>query len=95
MELSVKETLEDFNPFRLINNKLEGIEGKLLEVLETQTNNPRVEIVSGDVLCERFNVTRQTLGRWRDQGRIPFIQVGSIVRYDFLKVINALEKGGL
>lgn len=83
----------NFNPFELINNKLEGIDSKLLEALDHVANSPKVEIIDGDTLCERFNITRQTLGRWRSQNRIPFIQIGSIIRYDFFKVIEALENG--
>lgn len=84
----------NFNPFELINNELAEIKNQLSGIAETQTASPIREIVSGEVLCERFSITRQTLGRWRDQKRIPFIQVGSIIRYDFLKVVEALEKGG-
>lgn len=81
------------NPFELIGNELLEIKNQLLEIAETQTANPIREIVSGEVLCERLAVTRQTLGRWREQKRIPFIQVGSIIRYDFPKVMEALEEG--
>lgn len=48
-------------------------------------------ILDTDQLMKKMNVTRPTIQRWRDQGRIPFIQVGQVIRYDLDKVIEALE----
>lgn len=50
------------------------------------------EIVDGTAIERKFDITRQTLARWRKQKRIPFIQHGGIIRYDLIKVIEALEK---
>lgn len=83
----------NFNPFELINNELRIIKDQLNEIAETQTAFPKTEIVSGEILCSRLEITRQTLGRWRLKNRIPFIQVGSVIRYDFPKVVEALENG--
>lgn len=57
---------------------------------------PKPEILDGDELTEKLGITRQTLLRWRKQNRIPYVQAGSIIRYDLNKVIEALEnkKGG-
>lgn len=57
---------------------------------------PSPRIVDGDTLEKELDITRQTLGRWRRQKRIPFIQEGGVIRYDFNKVLAALEnkKGG-
>jgi hypothetical protein len=52
---------------------------------------PTPQIVDGDAIEQKFNITRQTLARWRKQKRIPFIQEGGVIRYDWLKVIAALE----
>lgn len=49
-------------------------------------------IVDTEQLMERLNVTRPTVQRWRDTGRIPFIQVGNVVRYDLDAVLEALSK---
>lgn len=80
------------NPFEQIANELSSIKGQLAEITELK---PQAEIISDKTLCERLEVTRQTIGRWRKQNRIPFIQIGSVIRYDFNKVVEALEEGGL
>lgn len=49
-------------------------------------------ILDTDQLMERLNVTRPTVQRWRDSGRIPYIQVGNVVRYDLDAVLEALSK---
>lgn len=51
------------------------------------------QIIDGDFLEENLKIHRQTLNNWRKQGRIPFIQIGNVIRYDFNKVIQALEEG--
>ncbi|SMD46392.1 DNA binding domain-containing protein, excisionase family [Aquiflexum balticum DSM 16537] len=48
-------------------------------------------ILDTDQLMEKLGVTRPTLSKWRKEGRIPFIQVGSVVRYDLDKVLEVLE----
>lgn len=68
--------------------KIEEILRKL-EIENPLKPDPR--IVDGETLEEKFGITRQTLGRWRKGGRIPYIQVGQVIRYDLDKVIEALE----
>lgn len=77
------------NPFEHLANELSAIKIQLAELSELK--NPQSEIVSDKTLCERLEITRQTLHRWRKQSRIPFIQVGAIIRYDYPKVVEALE----
>jgi excisionase family DNA binding protein len=48
-------------------------------------------ILDTDQLMEKLGVTRPTLSKWRKEGRIPFIQVGAVVRYDLDKVLESLE----
>jgi excisionase family DNA binding protein len=43
-------------------------------------------------LSEFLGVTPQTIIRWRKKGKIPFIMVGSVPRYNKDVVIKALEK---
>jgi hypothetical protein len=52
---------------------------------------PAPQIMDGEEVERRLNITRQTLARWRKQKRIVFIQEGGVIRYDWLKVIAALE----
>jgi excisionase family DNA binding protein len=49
-------------------------------------------ILDTEQLMESLNVTRPTVQKWRDSGRIPFIQVGNVVRYDLDAVLEALSK---
>ena len=72
----------------------------MLEAVEFAVNNlPKKEtpketlIITGDELCKKLGVTIQTLIRWRQKGRIPFLEIGSAVRYDLHKVLEALEAG--
>lgn len=50
------------------------------------------EPITQKQLSEFLGVSVQTLIRWRQKGKIPFIEVGSAIRYDKSKVIKALEK---
>lgn len=81
-------------PIPLHRLKVE-IQGWIKEVLDqsetdpTKTNNGL--ILDTDQLMIKLGVTRPTLAKWRREGRIPFIQIGSVVRYDLDKVLEALE----
>ncbi|HWW39358.1 helix-turn-helix domain-containing protein [Pedobacter sp.] len=48
-------------------------------------------------LCEFLGVTEPTIIRWRKKGKIPFMQIGSALRYDkeaVIKAISEKKKGG-
>ena len=83
----------------------EEIRGIALEMMQWAIENmpesnqtPQPEIMTGEELCKKLDVTIQTLIRWRHKGKIPYLQIGSSIRYDFNKVLDALEvtkkKGG-
>ena len=42
-------------------------------------------------LCDFLSVTEPTIIRWRKKGKIPFMQIGSAVRFNLPAVISALE----
>jgi hypothetical protein len=52
---------------------------------------PQPRIITGEELCKELDVTIQTLIRWRQKGKIPYLQIGSSIRYDFYKVLAAIE----
>jgi hypothetical protein len=52
--------------------------------------NP-VEVINSATLMERLDISEPTLIRWRQKGKIPFMQIGTAVRYDWHKVLTALE----
>lgn len=76
-------------------SELQGIISESVQqALKSHTERlatPKPEIVDGETIQEKFDITRQTLARWRMAKRIPFIQEGNIIRYDLNKVIEALE----
>lgn len=79
------------NPFELILEKLAALESKILE-----TNSPAhipVEILSSDEICKRLSISEPTLISWRRKKKIPFIKIDGIIRYNFPKVVEALENG--
>jgi hypothetical protein len=70
------------------------ISDSIQDALQKHTSSlavPEPQIMDGEEIEQKFNITRQTLARWRKQKRIPFIQEGGVIRYDWLKVIAALE----
>lgn len=47
--------------------------------------------VSTKEICDFLSITEPTLIRWRNKGKIPFIKIGSNIRYNKAEVIKALE----
>ncbi len=44
-------------------------------------------------LCLFLGITEPTVIRWRKKGKIPFLQIGSSVRFNLPNVLDALEVG--
>lgn len=82
--------LSPIDPDRLVNDIADKVTANLIAHAIPGTAPAR--IVDGETLEKELSITRQTLQRWRKTNRIPFIQVGAVIRYDFQKVIEALEK---
>jgi hypothetical protein len=78
------------NPFDLIIEKLDGLENKI-----SGTSNlvaaPPTEIIDRDELCKRLSITEPTCIRWEKRGVLPCLRIGSSIRYNWPKVIEALE----
>jgi excisionase family DNA binding protein len=82
------------NPFAILEAKLANIEGLLIDLKHPEASkkdNQQRTILDTDQLMAKLGVTRPTLSKWRKENRIPFIQVGSVVRYDLDKVLEVLE----
>lgn len=43
-------------------------------------------------LCEFLNISAPTAIRYRQKGKIPFVQIGVTIRYDLIEVVKALSK---
>jgi hypothetical protein len=54
----------------------------------------QTEIISRDELCKRLNISPPTAIRWSKKKLIPCFRIGSSIRYNWPKVIEALEKKG-
>lgn len=44
-------------------------------------------------LIARLQISEPSIIRYRKKGKIPFIRIGNSIRYDWEKVVKALEKG--
>ena len=62
-------------------------------VYKATCTQPKLEynIITEKELSERLNITKVTLHKYRRQGKIPFSQVGRIIRYDYKEVMEALK----
>lgn len=43
-------------------------------------------------LCDFLRITEPTVMRWKKKGKIPYMNIGTAVRFDLYKVLAALEK---
>lgn len=80
------------NPFEELNTRLERIESLLTSPgVDSSLRQAIEKPVNTQELCEFLGITEPTLLRMRKQKRIPFIQIGSCIRFDKAAVIKALE----
>ena len=54
-------------------------------------NNKNEKPVTTKELCSFLGITEPTVIRWRKKGKIPFIQIGSAIRFNLSAVVQALE----
>jgi hypothetical protein len=78
------------NPFEVLIDRFNGLEEKLTN-LTTAPSPLQPEIINRDELCKRLDITEPTAIRWEKKGTIPSLRIGSYVRYNWPKVIEALE----
>jgi excisionase family DNA binding protein len=82
-----------FNPFEHVDQRLERIEQILISIVG---NEPIKAVIDKPIttreLCEYLGITEPTVIRWRKKGKIPFLQIGSAIRFDKQAVVKALEK---
>ena len=70
------------------------VENLVNEKLSIHLNNEIEddEILSENQLCERLNLSRTTISRYRKENKIPYLKVGNNIRYEYNKVLKALER---
>lgn len=49
------------------------------------------ELVNQKVFCKRFDLSEPTVIRWRNKGLIPYVKIGSAIRYDVNEVAKVLQ----
>lgn len=62
-----------------------------LEAYEKKQAVKKIDLIDGYELCKRLGITIQTLIRWKAKGKLPYLQIGASIRYDYFKVLEALE----
>jgi excisionase family DNA binding protein len=72
------------------------IDSAVSKAFEQITKQPQVsqeitEVIDSKELCKLLDITEPTLKRWRDKGKLPFLQLGSRIRYSKAAVLRALE----
>ncbi len=78
------------NPFDTIMAELAEIKQAVATIPQAKAAAP-VEIINAEEICKRLAISGPTLIKWRNKKKIPFIHIGSAIRYNWPKVIEALE----
>jgi excisionase family DNA binding protein len=91
MENVVLTQLSTIELKELFRGELETFfEERRADVIQASAESSR--LVSEKELCEFLNISGPTAIRWRQKGKIPYLQVGNSIRYDLSKVTKALSK---
>ena len=70
------------------------VEDAVNEKLSIHLNNEIEddEILSENQLCERLNLSRTTISRYRKENKIPYLKVGNNIRYEYNKVLKSIKR---
>ena len=70
------------------------VENLVNEKLSIHLNNEIEddEILSENQLCERLNLSRTTISRYRKENKIPYLKVGNNIRYQYNKVLKSIGR---
>jgi excisionase family DNA binding protein len=62
-------------------------------VYKANCTQPNLEynIITEKEMSKRLDVSKVTLHKYRKEGKIPFIQVGRTIRYDYKEVMETLK----
>jgi len=52
------------------------------------------KILTTQQLAKELSVSERTIYNWRSMGVIPFIKLGNVVRFDYRRVVAALNQEG-
>ena len=70
------------------------VENAVNEKLSIHLNNEIEDdqILSENQLCERLNLSRTTISRYRKENKIPYLKVGNNIRYEYNKVLKSIGR---
>jgi len=68
-----------------------GAEYALMAYSIPKSTDQISEIVDTPELGKRLNLSEPTIVRWREKGKIPYLRIGTNIRYDWAKVLEAIE----
>lgn len=83
------------NPYEHLNNQMVEVKSNLstlaikLDHFFSASTSP-IDLIDGEELRRRIDISETTLKRYRDQGRIPYVLIGSQYRYNYPEVVKAL-----
>lgn len=81
------------NPFEQLKEDLiQEFKTLLSSVGAAPAPQPLEQPVTTEELCKFLSISEPSLIRLRKKRKIPFIEVGNLIRYDKAAVIKALEK---
>lgn len=81
--------LSPIDPQKLIDGIADKVVTKLSFV--TSPAKEKSEILDTKELCNRLGMSEPTIVRWREKGKIPYLRIGTNIRYDWAKVLEAIE----
>ena len=58
-----------------------------MEAIQTEK---QIEIINSREIRTRLDISEPTLIRWRQKGKIPYLAIGSVIRYNWIEVVDAL-----
>ena len=80
-----------------ILTQVKEINQRIKEGAVGTSNTQQEHPIDTKELCKRLAITEPTVIRWRKKGKIPYLTIGSSIRYDWNAVLTALQaqkKGG-
>ena len=85
----VPETL--VSPLEELTDAIRNVVREELSKVSPEDLQPPQDLLTEKEVLKKLGITQPTISKWRQKGKIPFVRVGSSIRYDLGKVIKALE----
>lgn len=77
---------------RVTTGQTDPVREILAAINQIATNPQPNELLTEQEVVEQFKISRQSLHKWRSEGRIPFLRLGSRIRYDRQKLLKVFLK---